>query len=112
MIPHSYALYQPIPEIHGKGMYFYTSCCGNRMYSVKNNEKSRNKKILLSILVPMLLHGTYDFLVYVSNYNYMVVLFFFLFTCGLIINANRRLHRLAKTNDYIIPNKSNDLEVI
>jgi len=38
MIPHSYALYQPIPEIHGMGMFFYTSCCGNRMYSINNNE--------------------------------------------------------------------------
>lgn len=38
MIPVSYALYQPIPEKHGMGMYFYTSCCRNKMYNINNNE--------------------------------------------------------------------------
>ena len=38
MIEYKYALYQPIEEKHGKGMFFYTSCCGNKMYSVSNNE--------------------------------------------------------------------------
>ena len=37
------ATYQYLGEAHGNGMFFYTSCCGNRMYSVKNN--------------PMLYHG-------------------------------------------------------
>ena len=40
MIPESYALYQPIPEEHGKGMYFYTSCCRNTMYSINNDENA------------------------------------------------------------------------
>lgn len=29
--------YQYLEEAHGNGMFFYTSCCGNRMYSVENN---------------------------------------------------------------------------
>ena len=31
------ATYQYREEAHGRGMFFYTSCCGNRMYSVKND---------------------------------------------------------------------------
>ena len=37
------ATYQYLNEAHGEGMFFYTSCCGNRMYSVQND--------------PMLYHG-------------------------------------------------------
>ena len=31
------ATYQYLEEAHGNGMFFYTSCCGNRMYSVRND---------------------------------------------------------------------------
>lgn len=31
------ATYQYLKESHGNGMFFYTDCCKNRMYSVKNN---------------------------------------------------------------------------
>lgn len=31
------ATYQYLGEAHGNGMFFYTSCCGNRMYSVDSN---------------------------------------------------------------------------
>lgn len=30
------ATYQYVEEKHGNGMFFFTSCCGNRMYSVKD----------------------------------------------------------------------------
>ena len=31
------ATYQYREEKNGNGMFFYTDCCGNRMYSVDNN---------------------------------------------------------------------------
>ena len=31
------ATYQYLEEAHGNGMFFYTSCCGNRMYSVSSD---------------------------------------------------------------------------
>ena len=31
------ATYQYCEAVDGNGMFFYTSCCGNRMYSVENN---------------------------------------------------------------------------
>ena len=33
----SEATYQCVEERHGNGMYFYTDCCNNTMYSVKND---------------------------------------------------------------------------
>ena len=30
------ATYKTRPSINGKGTFFYTSCCGNRMFSVKD----------------------------------------------------------------------------
>lgn len=31
------ATYQYLEEAHGNGMFFYTSCCGNIMYSVDSD---------------------------------------------------------------------------
>jgi hypothetical protein len=31
------ATYQYLKEAHGNGMFFFTHCCGNRMYSIDNN---------------------------------------------------------------------------
>ena len=31
------ATYQYVEETHGKGGFFFTDCCNNRMYSVKTN---------------------------------------------------------------------------
>lgn len=33
----SEATYQYTEEKNGNGMFFYTDCCGNRMYSVNND---------------------------------------------------------------------------
>lgn len=33
----TYATYQTTPEVHGNGMFFFTDCCGNRMYAVDND---------------------------------------------------------------------------
>lgn len=31
----NYAIYQPVESVNGKGTFFYTSCCGATLYSVK-----------------------------------------------------------------------------
>lgn len=33
----SKATYQYLEEAHGEGMFFYTDCCNNRMYSIDND---------------------------------------------------------------------------
>ncbi len=37
------ATYQYIEEAHGNGMFFYTDCCGNKMYNINKD--------------PMIYHG-------------------------------------------------------
>jgi hypothetical protein len=39
------ATYQYQEEAHGNGMFFYTSCCGNKMYSVDSNVHSPDEDI-------------------------------------------------------------------
>lgn len=31
------ATYQYVEETHGRGMFFFTDCCNNRMYDIRNN---------------------------------------------------------------------------
>ena len=38
MIKNEEATYQCTPSMNGKGMFFYTDCCHNTMYSVRNDE--------------------------------------------------------------------------
>lgn len=37
MMEREEATYRYVEEAHGNGMFFYTDCCHNRMYSVQNN---------------------------------------------------------------------------
>lgn len=47
----TYATYQTTPEIHGRGMFFFTDCCGNRMYSVNNDEMFYHAKLCPGCMV-------------------------------------------------------------
>lgn len=39
------ATYQYLEEVHGDGMFFYTRCCGNRMYSADNDPMKYHGKL-------------------------------------------------------------------
>ena len=39
------ATYQYCEEVHGRGMFFYKSCCGNRMYSVNSDPMAYHGKL-------------------------------------------------------------------
>ena len=59
------ATYQYCEEAHGNGMFFYTSCCGNRMYSVDNDPMKYHgylcpKCFQKNKLVTLYLRGTPD----------------------------------------------------
>jgi len=42
---HGEATYQYLEEAHGNGMFFFTDCCGNRMYSVENDPMKYHGKL-------------------------------------------------------------------
>ncbi len=57
------ATYQYLPEIHGCGMFFYTDCCHNQMYSVNNDPLTYHGKLCPKCfwenrLVTLYLRGT------------------------------------------------------
>lgn len=59
------ATYQYLGEAHGNGMFFYTSCCGHRMYSVDSNPLKYHgclcpKCLQENKLVTLYLRGTPD----------------------------------------------------
>ena len=59
------ATYQYLEEANGNGMFFYTDCCHNRMYSVNNNPMMYHGKLcpkcfMNNKLVTLYLRGTDD----------------------------------------------------
>ena len=39
------ATYQYTNEVHGNGMFFYTDCCGNQMYTPFNDKMTYHGKL-------------------------------------------------------------------
>lgn len=59
------ATYQYLEEAYGNGMYFYTSCCKNRMYSVEPNPMKYHGRLCPKCfwkdkLITLYLRGTQD----------------------------------------------------
>ena len=40
-----YALYQSVAEKYNRGIFFYTSCCNNTMYSIDNDSMLYHGKL-------------------------------------------------------------------
>ncbi len=66
-----------------------------RIYKYKNKELSK-KNIILSILIPTILHGTYDFCLF-SNYQILLI-FFFIFIITLYNLSFNKLNTISKEN--------------
>ncbi len=64
-----------------------------KLADINNNKKLKNKYLVLSLLVPITLHGIYDYMVY-SN-SYLMYYLFFLFTIVLFIKANKKLQEMS-----------------
>lgn len=69
--------------------------CKAKINRLKGNNKEK-KDILLSILVPTIAHGIFDFCLFANNEFYLTM--FFAFTIVLFIMAFQRLRELYKTN--------------
>lgn len=64
-----------------------------KLADINNSKKLKKKYLVLSLLVPITLHGIYDYMVY-SN-SYIMYYLFFLFTIILFIRANKKLEEMS-----------------
>ncbi len=91
-------------------MGYYLSL--SKLYDISNNKKLRIKNLGYSILIPTILHGIYDYLAY-SN-HYILVYFFFIFTCLLFLRAHKKLKQMSLDRTILItkycPNCGSELK--
>lgn len=71
-----------------------------KLADVNKNKKLKKKYLFLSIFVPTVLHGAYDYLIYSSN----IILFFsfFIFTLILFIMARKKIKQMANMRTILI----------
>lgn len=71
---------------------------------IKKEETLKNKYLLLSILVPTILHGIYDYCLFRQKLSFLLI--FLIFICLLYKNANKRI-KLSSSTTKIINYKNN-----
>lgn len=70
----------------------FQTIMGYYLYLSKTNNKNNN--IFLSIIIPIILHGTYDFFIF--SQNELLILLFILLLIFLIIFANSKIKKLIQ----------------
>lgn len=67
--------------------------------SINNNKKEEKKNIIYSLLVPVIIHGSYDFCIISNNQLYIIT--FFIFLISLYIISLKKLHTEIKNNHQL-----------
>lgn len=67
----------PAHAFFGVSMGYYMGNAKSAQHRYKNNQK--NKNIILSILVPILMHGIFDFLLLTNSESMVIIFFIFVF---------------------------------
>ncbi len=75
-----------------------------RQFKYQQNKKLEKQSIILSIVVPVILHGIYDFCI-MSKYKILIITFF-VFIIILYIISIRKIQRISKYNHKIEPENS------
>lgn len=70
----------------------------------KQNEKKKKKYLKLSIIVPIILHGTYDFLL--LSGNILLVCLFLIFLVSMFIITILKVKELVKIDEYSLKNST------
>ena len=70
---------------------------GMSKIAITNNKKDlKNKYLFLSILVPTLLHGIYDYCLFSENIIFIVL--FFIFIIVVYIKSIKKVRKVSSTN--------------
>lgn len=79
-------------------MGYYLSL--TKLADINKDKKLKNKYLFLSIFIPTVLHGIYDFLVYSSNYIFIIIFFIFIFI--LFMKARKKIKQMANMRVVLI----------
>lgn len=61
---------------------------------INNNIKLKNKNLSLTLIIPILMHGFYDFCIYANNFIFVVI--YFIFVIILYIKAFKTVSKVAR----------------
>ena len=84
----------PVHACTGIFMGYYLSIA--KQYAERNDKEEEKKNMFLSIIVPTVLHGIYDFCI-MSNYT-ILLLVFLIFVIFLYVISIRKLKFMAEAN--------------
>lgn len=75
-----------------------------KLSSLNNDNKSRNKYMILSILIPTILHGIYDYCLFTMNIIFFGI--FIIFVIILFITTFKRIKKMSSINRKMIYNQN------
>lgn len=78
----------------GLFMGYYLSI--TKIATIKKKEKVKKSSIIKSILIPTIMHGTFDFCLFINNNIFLAV--FVIFVIFMYINAIKKLNVVSKNN--------------
>lgn len=81
----------PSHAVDGIWMGYYLGL--SKVSSLNNNNKLKNKNLFLSILVPTLLHGIYDYCLLTGKFVFLI--FFFIFVILMYVYAIRKVKKIS-----------------
>ena len=78
------------------GYYF----CIAKQFKLKNRKNSEKYNLILSLMVPTLLHGIFDFCLMIGYVWFLVI--FYIFITVLFFNSIRKIKGVSKHNQTVI----------
>lgn len=85
------------------GLFMGYYLCLAKVCSINNKNKLSKKYLLLSVIIPTLLHGIYDFCL-MSNY-FVFVLIFFIFVSILFSISIKKINEISSSNQNLFNKK-------
>lgn len=78
------------------GLFMGYYLCFAKISELQNQKKLSKKYLLMSLIVPTILHGTYDFCLFTEKLGFLIV--FFVFVIFMYISSIKKLKYIATNN--------------
>lgn len=81
----------------------------SKLLKLQNDKRNSNKFLLFSLLIPTLLHGIYDFLLFAEEMNYLFFWIFIFFILILYIISFLYIRKVSKDTTYFLNQDDKEL---